>query len=813
MRTSLAVLLSLSVVVGCTNTLMGTNMPGADGSIDAGPLPDGTIPRRDSAADADVDMATHVPGANDPPVAHDDFYFTNVGVAVALGNVLTNDTDADGNTLSVSMNGTPAHGSVTVTGSGMFNYVPTASYFGEDFFTYEVADGQGGTATGTIYVYVSRTTYYVSPSGNDSNAGTSPATAWQTVERVRTANNANIFQPGDALLFERGNRFRTVATLTLRAAGTAGAPFVVGAYGTGEQPILSGSRAVTGFTPYMGNIWQATVTGPVEHVYINDAHQTLARYPNTGFLRVESGTLTTLNDPDLTQPNGYFDGASLRIRSINWLYDVRPIATYTTGNLAWTEALSNNLGSDDWGYFLDNKLNLLDVEGEWFYDESTSKLYVFAPGGGDPNSMNVEATQYVDNGTGIADEGIALTGAHQRMVNMTIERFTAVALDIHYNTEDVAVRGCKLRESYMGIRSYTNSLTVEDNEVYDTYATGIQIGGNDLMVARNYVHDIAMLPGFGEQRWGYFGIRISGNNNTIRRNIVEDIGYIGITFGGSHPSAGVFNLDTGMVVEENVVRRACAVLNDGGAIAFDNSDGLIIRRNLVFDTVGNLDSQKTRAGWILNHRFAPGIYFGNQQLQNVTVESNVSAGNSNGIHMDHTTRNHGNVLRNNLLFGNDTAQITMSDASNDQEPPPAGPCVMNPGDTVTGNTMFGLAATQNVLQTLEYRCPAAVNWGTFNGNRYFTITRTDVVQRERSMGATTDHFTLPQWQAASGQDADATTFTLPWTGGVGHEAEFHENPYPSGRVVAFTGTRLTLDGATVSSPQVVPPYSVLILLP
>src|SRR5262249_5041856 len=44
------------------------------------------------------------------------------------------------------------------------------------------------------------TTYYVSPSGSDSNPGTSPASAWRTVSRVNRAD----LSPGDAVLFQGG---------------------------------------------------------------------------------------------------------------------------------------------------------------------------------------------------------------------------------------------------------------------------------------------------------------------------------------------------------------------------------------------------------------------------------------------------------------------------------------------------------------------------------------------------------------------------------------------------------------------------------
>ncbi|MHC4158402.1 MAG: right-handed parallel beta-helix repeat-containing protein, partial [Planctomycetota bacterium] len=47
------------------------------------------------------------------------------------------------------------------------------------------------------------TDYYVSPSGNDGAAGTSPSTAWQTISKVNTVD----FDPGDGVLFEGGETF------------------------------------------------------------------------------------------------------------------------------------------------------------------------------------------------------------------------------------------------------------------------------------------------------------------------------------------------------------------------------------------------------------------------------------------------------------------------------------------------------------------------------------------------------------------------------------------------------------------------------
>ncbi len=73
------------------------------------------------------------------------------------------------------------------------------------------------------------TTYYVSPGGgDDSNDGTSQATAWKTLDRVASGS----FGPGDSVLLEGGADVRGCLVLTGdRVASTPDAPFTLGAYG------------------------------------------------------------------------------------------------------------------------------------------------------------------------------------------------------------------------------------------------------------------------------------------------------------------------------------------------------------------------------------------------------------------------------------------------------------------------------------------------------------------------------------------------------------------------------------------------------
>jgi len=74
-------------------------------------------------------------------------------------------------------------------------------------------------------------TYYVdSADGDDGNDGTSPDSAWQSLERV----NAEEFGPGNRILFRAGTRY--VGQLRLQGSGEEGRPIAIDMYGEGEKP-------------------------------------------------------------------------------------------------------------------------------------------------------------------------------------------------------------------------------------------------------------------------------------------------------------------------------------------------------------------------------------------------------------------------------------------------------------------------------------------------------------------------------------------------------------------------------------------------
>jgi CshA-type fibril repeat protein len=128
---------------------------------------------------------------NGPPVAADDAATTPEDQAVTI-EVLANDSDPNGDALSVSISGAPAHGAATANGDGTVSYQPAADFVGEDAFVYTVEDGRGGSDSATVRVTV--TAVNDSPEAVD-DAATTPENRPVSIDVLANDSDAD----GDAL--------------------------------------------------------------------------------------------------------------------------------------------------------------------------------------------------------------------------------------------------------------------------------------------------------------------------------------------------------------------------------------------------------------------------------------------------------------------------------------------------------------------------------------------------------------------------------------------------------------------------------------
>jgi hypothetical protein len=98
---------------------------------------------------ATASVIISIASVNDAPITAPDSGATREGVPVIIA-VLANDTDVEGNTLTVTAVGAPG----ALLAGGIVSYTPGANFTGTATFSYTVSDGQGGTTNGQVTVVV-----------------------------------------------------------------------------------------------------------------------------------------------------------------------------------------------------------------------------------------------------------------------------------------------------------------------------------------------------------------------------------------------------------------------------------------------------------------------------------------------------------------------------------------------------------------------------------------------------------------------------------------------------------------------------------
>jgi hypothetical protein len=151
---------------------------------------------------------------NDDPNAVNDALTTPANTAGQV-NVLANDTEVDGDTLTVTtLTPAAAHGTVSCTAAGVCTYTPNADYDGSDSFTYGISDGHGGTDTATVSVTVMPPTANTPPVADDETLTTPEDTAGEVNVLVGDTD-----PDGDTLTVTSGSPTADHGTVSCTTAG------------------------------------------------------------------------------------------------------------------------------------------------------------------------------------------------------------------------------------------------------------------------------------------------------------------------------------------------------------------------------------------------------------------------------------------------------------------------------------------------------------------------------------------------------------------------------------------------------------------
>ncbi len=202
----------LSVIIN-TRPKHGTLTIGQDGSYSYTPEPDfnGTDSFTYTVSDGNggTDSGTvtfTVTSAQDAPVAADDALTLAEDAGPVTVNVLANDSDADGDTLSViDWSVLDVEGPWTPGEDGDISFAPPADFNGSETIEYTVSDGHGNTDTATLTVTV--TPVGDAPVADDQASETAEDTPVQVLPAFATADADG--DPVSIIAFTQGS-FGTV---------------------------------------------------------------------------------------------------------------------------------------------------------------------------------------------------------------------------------------------------------------------------------------------------------------------------------------------------------------------------------------------------------------------------------------------------------------------------------------------------------------------------------------------------------------------------------------------------------------------------
>jgi hypothetical protein len=488
--------------------------------------------------------------------------------------------------------------------------------------------------------------FYISPGGNDHNSGNSLnpfATLTRAMEAVKEAFQQEpdedctvwlsygLYQLSEPIVIKSEDLKNRNGKLIFR-----GMP--------GTEPIISGGIQILEWEKFERGIWMAKISEsfmPPENVrelFAGNKRATRARFPNEGYLRIkEAGadrrTHFYFNTGDFPVPANVENIELVLLH--DWSVSRIPVKEIDVSENKLTAV--DSIGAknpaffnlDHWEpdprYFLENAMEFLDADYEWFFDASQQTLFLKLPGNLHPDMLEIFMP--------VSEGLIMLKGKENRPIkNIHFEGITfrhsswtvpgtgyCGVQACHYDprpqkggwaivpaavmaewAEKCSFNNCNFENlggSGLWFAIGCRNCSVTNSLFTDISGNGIKIGeGRDReidgkkwwkvapeQVASGNKIENCYISDCGKQFYGAVGIWCGLiAETTIRRNKIYNLPYTGISVGwmwSAVPTPCCNNL-----IEENHIHHIMQILSDGGGIyMLGLQPGSKIRNNQIHD--------------------------------------------------------------------------------------------------------------------------------------------------------------------------------------------------------------------------------------
>jgi hypothetical protein len=467
--------------------------------------------------------------------------------------------------------------------------------------------------------------FYVSPKGDDNNPGTKKL-PFQTIQHAK--NKAveilekgtdaelivwladGVYQVSAPLVIETQKPMERTAKLTFKAE-------------KGANPIISGGVKISGWGRNNDGLWEAQLPENMpgfRELFINGERAVRARFPNDGYLKVknagadrrtnfffEKGDFpvpSNVNDVELVLLHDW-SISRIAVKEIN--LDQNKLTAVDSIGAKNPEFFNLDHWEPHPRYFLENAVEFLDADFEWFLDAKNNRLLLKLPEDQDPETLKIVAP--VSKGllqlrgtenyplTDIHFEGIGFEHSAWNIPELGYAGVQACHFDPRPENsgwavvpaavyaqwaENTTFKNCSFKNlggSGLWFATGCKNCSIENSRFADISGNGIMIGeGQDRLVdgkpwwkvapeqvALGNTIENCIVKNCGAQFYGAVGIWCGLTAETaIRNNEISDLPYSGISIGwmwSPVPTPCRAN-----VIHGNHIHHILQILSDGGGI-------------------------------------------------------------------------------------------------------------------------------------------------------------------------------------------------------------------------------------------------------
>jgi hypothetical protein len=614
---------------------------------------------------------------------------------------------------------------------------------------------------------IGRNYYFSSTSGDDARTSTqaqNPATPWKTITKLNSFFAS--LAAGDSVLLKRGDTF--YGSIVVSKSGTSSLRIVIGAFGTGNKPIVTGFTTVTGWTNEGNGIYSKVISAESQTnmVSIDGVQYGMGRFPNAGtYLTYESAsTNVSITDKELTgTPN--WTGAEAVITKNGWLIDRCLITNHTNSVITYSNLGTTTNATTPNNYFIQNDLRTLDQFGEWYHNTSTKKFYMyFGTVVPTTKTVNVASLNYLlscINPDYITIDNISFIGSIKENIKTA-------------NSDNSIIQNCTVNFSGRdGISLSGVGYIIRNNSISNSNRVAIYSVGGNVSINDNTILNTCIIEGQGNLAPFYNGaIFIYDNIFTISGNSITNCG-----FNGTNISSLV---KTG-TIKTNFLYNTCTLRPDQGSIyVTGNKTSITISQNTVLDSKAN------------------GIFI-DEYGTNVSVTNNTVANCVSGLKLHKA--NH-NLISGNTLY-NSGSNIDIQNWLNED----------NIGyNNFSNNISVAKTASQYVIAyyTRYTNYAASFASSSFSSNYYARPIDDNNTFLTSLPSIGTQYKSLVQWQTLAGQDV--TSHKSPKSITSTNDLRFEYNATSSSKVISLDANYIDVKGTNYNGTITLAPYSSAVLI-